>query len=282
MFTRFDMMNSFPLIFSFGLLPQIDTFISYLLEQIEIHIFGGTAVTTGLTSALYSFSKSIFSLLFLYILALISLSHVVHPNHMTHPNGHQNVMFSIFCGILASVSYLLSRSSSDPTVMWRLLKKFLVVTHRNIKIKKNKKIRTEADVEMTTLGKHHNTDSPDDNNTVDGNLLGDTSLRRDAQLNGTLEHPNEDHDDDPLPKQLEKTLLIRLQSDVIICIIISVVMFAVHVSTIFTLQPIVEMTLGTLCIGWGFFLNYFWKNLRKELPWFVSLRYDYDILTTLF
>ena len=31
----------FPLIFTLGLLPQVNTFMMYTLEQIEIHVFGG-------------------------------------------------------------------------------------------------------------------------------------------------------------------------------------------------------------------------------------------------
>jgi len=31
----------FPLIFTLGLLPQVNTFIMYLLEQIDMHVFGG-------------------------------------------------------------------------------------------------------------------------------------------------------------------------------------------------------------------------------------------------
>lgn len=33
---------AFPIIFVFGLLPQVNTFTMYLLEQIEIHVFGGS------------------------------------------------------------------------------------------------------------------------------------------------------------------------------------------------------------------------------------------------
>ena len=32
----------FPVIFLFGLLPQVNTFIMCVLEQIDMHIFGGT------------------------------------------------------------------------------------------------------------------------------------------------------------------------------------------------------------------------------------------------
>lgn len=33
---------SFPVIFLFGLLPQVNTFLMCLLEQVDMHIFGGT------------------------------------------------------------------------------------------------------------------------------------------------------------------------------------------------------------------------------------------------
>ena len=33
---------AFPLIFVFGLLPQINTFTMYSLEQLDVHLFGGT------------------------------------------------------------------------------------------------------------------------------------------------------------------------------------------------------------------------------------------------
>lgn len=32
----------FPIIFLFGLLPQVNTFLMCLLEQVDMHIFGGT------------------------------------------------------------------------------------------------------------------------------------------------------------------------------------------------------------------------------------------------
>lgn len=35
----------FPIIFLFGLLPQVNTFLMCLLEQVDMHIFGGTGKT---------------------------------------------------------------------------------------------------------------------------------------------------------------------------------------------------------------------------------------------
>ena len=42
----------FPLIFTWGLLPQVNTFTMYVLEQIEMHIFGGNGEYTSLTSCM--------------------------------------------------------------------------------------------------------------------------------------------------------------------------------------------------------------------------------------
>ena len=35
------MILCFPVIFTIGFLPQVNTFMMYTLEQIEIHVFGG-------------------------------------------------------------------------------------------------------------------------------------------------------------------------------------------------------------------------------------------------
>lgn len=54
-----------PLIFTFGLLPQVNTFGQYLLEQIEIHIFGGNG-TTSLLAAVYTVIHSCVAVAVLY------------------------------------------------------------------------------------------------------------------------------------------------------------------------------------------------------------------------
>ncbi|KAJ3610686.1 hypothetical protein NHX12_022778, partial [Muraenolepis orangiensis] len=55
----------FPITFLVGLLPQVNTFTIYLLEQIDMHFFGGTAAT-GLHSAIYSILRSLLALALLY------------------------------------------------------------------------------------------------------------------------------------------------------------------------------------------------------------------------
>uniref|UniRef100_A0A672KZJ6 Pecanex-like protein n=1 Tax=Sinocyclocheilus grahami TaxID=75366 RepID=A0A672KZJ6_SINGR len=97
----------FPIIFFVGLLPQINTFVMYLLEQLDIHVFGGNACTS-LLSALYSVVRSIITIVMLYGFCYGALKDSWDPQHIP-------VLFSVFCGLLVAVSYHLSRQSSDPS-----------------------------------------------------------------------------------------------------------------------------------------------------------------------
>ncbi|RWS23124.1 Pecanex-like protein 1, partial [Leptotrombidium deliense] len=136
-----------------------------------------------------------------------------------------DVVFSVFCGFLVFFAYHLSRSSSDPTVYWNLVVKY--VFKRKDKVKKD----NEYKVEETN------------------------------DLNQEKEYI------DPLPEKLEKTLLSRLENDIILSVLITIFVFAIHVSTIFTLQPYVEKFLQIFAVCWGLLLHYFLTNFRKELPW---------------
>ncbi|CDQ73728.1 unnamed protein product [Oncorhynchus mykiss] len=104
----------FPVIFLFGLLPQVNTFLMCLLEQVDMHIFGGTATTSPLSS-LYSLLRSVLvaSLLYGFCLGAINAP-------WEHP--HVPVLFSVFCGLLLALSYHLSRQSSDPVILWSLVR----------------------------------------------------------------------------------------------------------------------------------------------------------------
>uniref|UniRef100_G3QTQ0 Pecanex-like protein n=1 Tax=Gorilla gorilla gorilla TaxID=9595 RepID=G3QTQ0_GORGO len=103
----------FPIVFFIGLLPQVNTFVMYLCEQLDIHIFGGNA-TTSLLAALYSFICSIVAVALLYGLCYGALKDSWDGQHIP-------VLFSIFCGLLVAVSYHLSRQSSDPSVLFSLV-----------------------------------------------------------------------------------------------------------------------------------------------------------------
>lgn len=101
----------FPILFILGLLPQVTTFIIHILEQIDMHFFGSTSATLGLKSAAYSFVRSLVAITLLYLIASQSIG-----NH---------ILFSLFCGLLISTAYLLSRQSSDTTIAYRVLRRLI-------------------------------------------------------------------------------------------------------------------------------------------------------------
>ncbi|ERE78331.1 pecanex-like protein 2 [Cricetulus griseus] len=116
----------FPVISLLGLFPQINTFCTYLLEQVDMLLFGGSAVS-GITSAVYSVGRSVL---------VAALLHAFCFSAVKEPWSTQHIpaLFSAFCGLLVALSYHLSRQSSDPSVLLsfiqcRLLPKFL---HQNL------------------------------------------------------------------------------------------------------------------------------------------------------
>ncbi|XP_059951902.1 pecanex-like protein 1 isoform X5 [Mesoplodon densirostris] len=197
----------FPIVFFIGLLPQVNTFVMYLCEQLDIHIFGGNA-TTSLLAALYSFICSIVAVALLYGLCYGALKDSWDGQHIP-------VLFSIFCGLLVAVSYHLSRQSSDPSVLFSLVQSRIFP-------------KTEE----------KNPEDP----------LSEVK--------------------DPLPEKLRNSVSERLQSDLVVCIVIGVLYFAIHVSTVFTvLQPALKYVLYALVGFVGFVTHYVLPQVRKQLPW---------------
>ncbi|XP_019332376.1 pecanex-like protein 1 isoform X6 [Alligator mississippiensis] len=197
----------FPIVFFIGLLPQVNTFVMYLCEQLDIHVFGGNA-TTSLLAALYSFICSIVAVALLYGLCYGALKDSWDGQHIP-------VLFSIFCGLLVAISYHLSRQSSDPSVLFSLVQS-----------------------KMFPNSEDKNPEDP----------LSEVK--------------------DPLPEKLRNSVSERLQSDLIVCVVIGVLYFAIHVSTVFTvLQPVLSYVLYALVGSVGFVTHYVLPQLRKQLPW---------------
>ncbi|XP_049591466.1 pecanex-like protein 2 [Syngnathus scovelli] len=112
--------HCFPITFLLGLFPQVNTFTIYLLEQIDIHFFGGTAATS-LISAVYGILRSLAALSLLYGFCFGALKEPWDEQHTP-------ALFSGFCGLLVVFSYHLSRQSSDPSVMISLIKSKVMPT----------------------------------------------------------------------------------------------------------------------------------------------------------
>ncbi|KAI4896592.1 hypothetical protein NFI96_018219 [Prochilodus magdalenae] len=108
----------FPISFLLGLLPQINTFFIYFLEQIDMHFFGGTAAT-GLCSAFYCIVRSLVVLTLLYGFCFGALKEPWDEQHIP-------ALFSGFCALLVVLSYHLSRQSSDPSLLFSLIKSKLM------------------------------------------------------------------------------------------------------------------------------------------------------------
>uniref|UniRef100_A0A9J2PCS3 Pecanex-like protein n=1 Tax=Ascaris lumbricoides TaxID=6252 RepID=A0A9J2PCS3_ASCLU len=104
-----------PIAFTLGLLPQVNTLLLHILEQLEMHAFGGTACFS-LLSAFLQLSKSLLAFAILCVLA--------HLAHREDATSTQNAVFSTFAAISVSLSYLLSRGSSNPAMMALTLKSF--------------------------------------------------------------------------------------------------------------------------------------------------------------
>lgn len=105
----------FPLLFSLGLFPQINTFVLYFLEQTDIHLFGGNAMC-NLIGSFYCVFRS--------VLAVVLLNGLAYGG-LCEEKGSQHILFSIFSTCLVATCYHLSRSASDPIHIFNLVKKHL-------------------------------------------------------------------------------------------------------------------------------------------------------------
>ncbi|XP_077476750.1 pecanex-like protein 1 [Stigmatopora argus] len=197
----------FPVIFFVGLLPQVNTFVMYVFEQLDIHVFGGNA-STSLASSLYSVLRSVLAVALLYGFCYGALKETWEPHHIP-------VLFSVFCGLLVALSYHLSRQSSDPSALFSLIQSKIL------------------------------------------------SNLRDSDPEDPLSEVR-----DPLPEKLRASVNERLQSDLIVCALVAVLYFAIHVSTVFiALQPYLSYVLYSLLGAVGLLTHYLLPQVRKQLPW---------------
>uniref|UniRef100_A0A1Q3G1Q8 Pecanex-like protein n=1 Tax=Culex tarsalis TaxID=7177 RepID=A0A1Q3G1Q8_CULTA len=232
----------FPFLFSLGLFPQINTFAMYFLEQIDMHIFGSNAACS-LLSSLLSVIRSILACTLLYGPAYGGLSET----------GTQHVLFSMFCAFLVTVSYHLSRCASDFTYLWAVIKSSLIV-HPDYDDKEDSKMSTDSEDKSTAESAADHRSSDEIHTTKD--------VDEEANRDGTKEL------DDPLPKKLQFTVTARLKNDAVVCVVLSLIIFSLHCSTVFTvLQPNINVVLRTGACVLGFLIHYVVPQLRKHLPW---------------
>lgn len=218
-----------PVAFSIGLFPQINTYFMYFCEQVDMHLFGGNAVCNLLAGFLAVF-RSLLGCLILYGPIYGGL---LESNHTQH------ILVSMFVGMLVPMAYHLSRSSSDFTHLFQLIKSTLLV-HNDDEVC--------GEVESGS-------------SKTEDNESSETECSKDNNMN------NSQPMDDPLPKKLQGTVTARLKNDLVVCTFLGLIFFALHTSTIFkVLQPNLNLVLHIIAIIIGAILHYIVPQLRKHLP----------------
>ncbi|XP_023246263.1 pecanex-like protein 3 [Copidosoma floridanum] len=254
----------FPVVFSLGLFPQINTFLMYLCEHIDIHIFGGNA-TTSLVSSIYCLFRSV-------VTALV-LSGFVY-GALVEANATQHILFSIFLGLLVAVSYHLSRSSSDPSVIWDIVKSNILPQtysgEKPVQVIENTSQAQQGTARRDPSPKRERITSSGRRSTPKSN----TSKAKKKHMKIVVNDTVSDSDlVDLLPQKLRSTVKARLKNDVIACSVVGILSFAIHASTVFTaLQPDIYTFLRTFTGILGFLLHYVMPQLRKQLPWLCLAR----------
>jgi hypothetical protein len=132
-----------PLLFTLGLFPQVNTFLICLLEQADMHLFGGTAMN-HLSGAVINCLRSVVTVI---ALGAILLSSIYNVDSTENNTGHyiskllpQSLIFSVYCGLIVLISYIYSRQSSETNIYFKLIKNFYKWNENKVKtIKKNKK-----------------------------------------------------------------------------------------------------------------------------------------------
>lgn len=242
----------FPVIFSLGLFPQINTFTMYLLEQLDMFAFGGNAMSSLLAS-FYCVFRSMLAVIVMYGLAYGGL---------IEPKSSQHILFSMFCACLVTSSYHLSRSASDPSHVWNIVKKHLWPPDVYREYKKAPKKGIGNNKEIT---KSDTTKDLKNENILSDKKSEKTGNEKSTEITEELV--------DPLPHKLQKTVNARLKSDIILCGLIAVLVFGIHASTVFTvLQPELSPVLWCIAGTLGFVLHYIIPQLRKQLPWLCIAR----------
>lgn len=218
-----------PVFFTLGLLPQLNTFVTHTLEQIDMLLFGGTA-TFGLISALYSLARSLICVAILFALNQFGLQQT---------DGVQSVVYSAFCGILLSLCFALSRTSSNPRTIWNLL----------MTVSPSSWCRSATTPGVGGVGVDVNSKNHHQSTSLSSDVNANTIVLNNADM---------------------QILILRLKNDCLVSILLAVLAFALHCSTAFTkLQPGLFYTVPWVAVAFGFVAHYVWPQFRKHTPFLL-------------
>ncbi|XP_049842209.1 pecanex-like protein 1 isoform X6 [Schistocerca gregaria] len=276
------MLNSLlllPLAFSLGLLPQVTTFAMYLLEQLDMHVFGGNACTS-LGAAAYCVLRSVVG---------VAVPAGFAYGALTEEAGARHMLFSIFCGLLVAVAYHLSRQASDPAPLWVVVESALwppadlmAVPGAGDALPSSRQAHGGSVRNRSRKHKHRGTgDSTRKKKLAQEGADPESGVPTTSTTGGQSSasapppplSPPEPPDTDPLPKELTRTVRARLRSDGLVCPAAALLVCGVHASTAFSaLQPDLQPALWAAACALGLLLHYVVPQLRKQLPWLCVAR----------
>lgn len=73
---------------------------------------------------------------------------------------------------------------------------------------------------------------------------------------------------DPLPRKYVETVSLRIRGDLVSAIALCLLVFALHASTVFVLEPFCY-TVCTVAACIGFVAHYVLPQMRKQTPWLL-------------
>ncbi|CAJ0957448.1 unnamed protein product, partial [Mesorhabditis belari] len=237
-----------PIAFTFGWLPQVNTLTLHILEQVQMHVFGGTACTS-VTSALIQISLS------LIIWALLSVGTYFARQHDS--NSTQTIVFSALSSATVALSFLLSRLPSNP--------QFLLLALSPLRCK-------------LPNGNGNARENHGDEESLDSGtrLLCTSKPKREEpareairdEWTGASSTCTPSTPQDPLPKLLSQTLSLRTRHDLLFALLTSLFVFALHSTSLFTAtKPYFTISITCVAIFVGSFNHYLYMQLRIHNPW---------------
>ncbi len=226
-------------------------------------MFGGNA-SSSLGSSTFCVVRSVLAVAVLLGFAYGGLTGEAHSTHT------REILFSIFCALLVTLSYHMSRSSSDPTVVLSLIKRQLLMTGDEARPAEEE---SQAVIKQGEKEKEGEGEAKEETTAAVSSPVGSqTSASSSAAM------------EDPLPRKLGETVIDRLKHDLIVCSLIAVVTFLLHWSGLFSrLQPDLNYVLWVVAAWLGFLCHYAMPQLRKQLPWLCFAHpllksYEYNIM----
>ncbi|KAI6242853.1 Pecanex-like protein [Aphelenchoides fujianensis] len=240
-----------PISFTIGLLPQLNTLAMHVCEQVELHVFGGTATFSPLSA----------------FLAVVRSAAVVgllggfgHLVRLLSPESTQSVIFSAFVAVLSSAAYLLSRWSSNPEhlriVFSQLCSWRRSPPDRPPTASSRVAYHVKADGGNSTERRPRAGPNPPE---------GGEPKQRESSETKNLE--------DPLPGIIRRTLTRRIHHDFFFIFFNLLFVFALHSTSVFTTgQPYFELACFAVCFLLGMINHYVYPQLRAHTPWKVLAR----------